>query len=106
MNVLLTGINGFIGRNLAYHLLRQGYDVIGIDISKNCIVNDISEYYSGTILDNTLISKANNLEASLLTTEKDYLRINKNYINKISFLKIKSEIDNKKDFIKDIKNFI
>ena len=55
---------------------------------------------------NTLISKANNLEASLLTTEKDYLRINKNYINKISFLKIKSEIDNKKDFIKDIKNFI
>ena len=58
MNVLLTGINGFIGRNLAYHLLRQGYDVIGIDISKNCIVNDISEYYSGTILDNTLISKA------------------------------------------------
>jgi UDP-glucose 4-epimerase len=57
MNVLLTGINGFIGRNLAYHLLRQGYGVVGIGTSKNCVVNDISAYYSGTILDNDLISK-------------------------------------------------
>jgi len=57
MNVLITGINGFIGRNLAAHLSKRGYGVIGIDISKDCVVNHISAYYSGSILDNDLISK-------------------------------------------------
>tara|TARA_B100000315_G_scaffold213396_1_gene211328 strand:- start:922 stop:1833 length:912 start_codon:yes stop_codon:yes gene_type:complete len=57
MNVLLTGVNGFIGRNLAVHLLKRGYGVIGIDISKDCVVNEISAYYSGSILDKDLISK-------------------------------------------------
>ena len=57
MNVLLTGINGFIGKNLAVHLLKRGYGVIGIDLSKDCVVNDILAYYSGTILDSDLINK-------------------------------------------------
>ena len=44
MNILLTGINGFIGRNLAAYLKKRGYGVIGIDLSKNCVVNDILAY--------------------------------------------------------------
>jgi len=57
LNILLTGINGFLGRNLAVHLLKRDYGVIGLDLSQTCIVNDILAYYSGSILDNELIDK-------------------------------------------------
>ena len=57
MNILLTGINGFLGSNLAVHLLKRGYGVIGFDLSQTCVVNDILAYYSGSVLDNELINK-------------------------------------------------
>ena len=45
-------------------------------------------------------------DAFLLTTEKDYLRINENYKESISYLKIKIEIENKNQFIEEIKKII
>ena len=42
----------------------------------------------------------------LLTTEKDYFRIDKNYQKNISFVKITLEIENKNQFIKSIEKFI
>ena len=45
-------------------------------------------------------------DAFLLTTEKDYLRINENYKESISYLKIKVEIENKNQFIEEIKKII
>ena len=53
-----------------------------------------------------MIKKAEENNATLLTTEKDYLRIDKNYKEKINYLKIKVEIENKNEFIEEIKNFI
>ena len=49
-------------------------------------------------------AKQNNLE--IITTEKDYLRIPKNCNKKIEFSKIKVEIDNKNQFIENIKKII
>ena len=44
--------------------------------------------------------------AILLTTEKDYLRINQNYKKNINYLKIAVEIENKNKFIEEIKKII
>ena len=61
--------------------------------------------YSETELDN-LIRKTKENNAILLTTEKDYLRINKEHRKNIYFLKIKIEIENKNNFIEEIRKII
>jgi len=49
-------------------------------------------------------AKANN--TILLTTEKDYFRINENYKKNINYLKIIVEIENRNQFIEEIKKII
>ena len=61
--------------------------------------------YSKTELD-ILIKKAKENNATLLTTEKDYLRIEEKYRENINCLKIKIEIENKNEFIEEIKKII
>ena len=51
-------------------------------------------------------TKVKENDAILLTTEKDYLRIDKNYRKNINFLKIIVEIENKTQFIQEIKRII
>jgi len=51
-----------------------------------------------------LLKKAEKNNAILLTTEKDFLRIDKEYRERINHLKIKVEIENNKEFIDQIKN--
>ena len=53
-----------------------------------------------------LINKAKEKNSILLTTEKDYFRINQEYKKNINFLKIKVEIENKDDFVEEIKKII
>ena len=61
--------------------------------------------YSEKELEN-LISKAKEYNAILLTTEKDYLRIDENYKKNINCLKIVVEIENRNQFIDEIKKVI
>jgi len=61
--------------------------------------------YSEKNLDN-LIDKARNSKTILVTTEKDYLRINENYKKSINYLKISTKIENKDEFIKEIKKIV
>ena len=61
--------------------------------------------YSNKELDN-LRNKARENNAILLTTEKDFFRIDENYRKNISQLKIKVEIENKNQFIEEIKKII
>ena len=61
--------------------------------------------YSKMELDD-LIRKTKEKNAVLLTTEKDYLRINKESRTNISFLKIDVEIEKKNEFIEEIKKII
>ena len=53
-----------------------------------------------------LINKAKSSGSMLLTTEKDFFRIDVSYRKKIEHLKIKIEIENKKLFIEEIKKVI
>jgi tetraacyldisaccharide 4'-kinase len=61
--------------------------------------------YSNIVLEK-FIEKAKNHDAILLTTEKDYFRIDKKYKNIINYLKIKVDIENKSQFIEEVKKYI
>ncbi len=53
-----------------------------------------------------LIEKAKRESAILLTTEKDYFRIDKKHKSTINYLKIKVVMENKNQFIEEIKKYI
>ena len=53
-----------------------------------------------------LINKSEENNTILITTEKDYFRIFESYRKNIKFLKIKVEIENKSQFMEDIKKII
>ena len=53
-----------------------------------------------------LISKAKKNNSILLATEKDYFRISEGYKKDINYLKIKVEIENKNQFVNEIKKII
>ena len=61
--------------------------------------------YSVKELEN-LISKSKKENSILLTTEKDYFRIKQDYKKNINFLKIVTEIENRSQFIEEIKKII
>ena len=61
--------------------------------------------YSEKELEN-LINKAKENNAILLTTEKDYFRISENYKQNINYLKIQVEMENRNQFIDEIKKII
>ncbi|NRA73862.1 MAG: tetraacyldisaccharide 4'-kinase [Rickettsiales bacterium] len=49
-----------------------------------------------------LLQQAIKFKVNLITTEKDFVRLNKNYQEKISYLKLNLEILNKQDFLKQL----
>jgi tetraacyldisaccharide 4'-kinase len=75
-----------------------------IDIKEEIKFPDHHEYSEETL--ENLINKAKENNNILLTTEKDYFRIAKNYKQNISFLKIEVEIENRNQFIDQIKKII
>jgi len=62
-------------------------------------------HYSNKEVEN-LINKAKKDNATLVTTEKDYFRINKRYKDEISYLKVSIRIKDKDKFVSEIKKFI
>jgi len=69
------------------------------------IVKDIEfpDHYSYSENDiNEIISISNKLDCRIITTEKDYIRLKKDDLNKIKYIKVDLEILNEKKFLKDI----
>lgn len=50
MDVLITGINGFIGKNIAYNLFKNGHKIIGVGTSEKSELTKICEYHSVSVL--------------------------------------------------------
>ncbi len=75
-----------------------------IDISEKISFPDHYEYLDKEL--ENLIYKAKENHTILLTTEKDYFRINENYKKNINCLKIVVEIENRNQFIEEIKKVI
>ena len=61
--------------------------------------------YSEKELENLINKKKKNNDI-LITTEKDYFRIIKNHKKNINYLKIKTEIENRNQFIDELKKII
>ena len=75
-----------------------------IDVLKEISFPDHYDYLNKELED--LINNAKENHIILLTTEKDYLRINDRYRENISYLKIRVDIENKNEFIEQIKKII
>ena len=106
-----TNINEFKNKNiLAFAGI--GNPVNFFDLLKKNNINITEEKkfpdhynYSQKELED-LANKAKEKNSILLTTEKDYFRINQKYKKNINFLKIKVEIENKDRFVEEIKKII
>ena len=99
-NKKVTGFAGIGNPVNFFNLLRDN----NIDILEEISFPDHHNYF-GKELEN-LINKAKENNTILLTTEKDYLRIDDNYKKNINFLKIAVEIENRNQFIEEIKKVI
>ena len=75
-----------------------------IDIIEEIKFPDHHKYSEETL--ESLINKTKKNNTILLTTEKDYFRIDENYKQNINFLKIEVEIENRNQFIDEIKKII
>tara|TARA_B100001245_G_scaffold233162_1_gene216509 strand:+ start:7 stop:936 length:930 start_codon:yes stop_codon:yes gene_type:complete len=83
-----------------FNLLRDNK----IDVVEAIKFSDHHKYSDGEL--ENLFNKSKENNAFLLTTEKDHFRINKNYKEKINFLKIETKIENRDQFIEELKKII
>ena len=74
------------------------------NIVDNIIFPDHYKYKKDDII--TIIKKAQNINAQIITTEKDFIKIPKNYQNKINCINVDIKINQSNDFIKFLKKKI
>jgi len=99
-NKRITAFAGIANPENFFNLLKLGR----IDVVKEIKFPDHYKY-SEKELEN-LMNNAKKNNTILLTTEKDYFRIAKNYKQNINYLKIEVEIGNRNQFIDEIKKII
>ena len=86
-----------IGNHKTFVSMLKNY---GFNILKDL---EFSDHYKYTDKDiNEILKKAENLNCKIITTEKDYLRINKTKYKKIKFIKSELKIIDEDKFIKSI----
>ena len=97
----------FLGVDLARELSNEKHEVTiyttDLDFANNAKTFN-KDLPKEETLEN-LINKAKENNTILLTTEKDYFRIDENYKQNINFLKIEVEIENRNQFIDELKKF-
>ena len=75
-----------------------------INLVKTFIFNDHHKFKESEM--NKLLYEAKKCSAKLITTEKDYHRLNEEYKKKVQYVKINIEIKNEEIFINYLKNII
>ena len=101
----------FINKNVTV-FAGIGNPINFFDLVKDSNINIIKKFefpdhykYPKSVLEN-LIKKAKENNTFLLTTEKDYARIDENYRKYIKYLKIEVVIEKKNEFIEELKKII
>ena len=75
----------------------KGY---GLNVYKDI---EFPDHYSYTDKDiNQILKESNEMNCKIITTEKDYLRLKKNQINKIKFIKSELKIVDEDKFVNTI----
>ena len=86
-----------IGNHKTFISMLKNY---GFKISKD---HEFPDHYNYSNYDiENILKEANNLDNNIITTEKDYLRLDKKYLNKIKFIKTELKIIDENKFL----NFI
>jgi len=65
MRILITGVAGFIGSNLADYLLKKGYEIVGIDDLSYGLIDQVPqkvEFHEINIIDKKIFSLFNNID--------------------------------------------
>ncbi len=96
MKILITGINGFIGQHLAFHLMNSGHQVVGLGRNESCAVQGVY-YIQGDVLNRADIKRAiTGVETVIhlagLTAHKDIVD-NKYRALEVNFLGTKNVLD-------------
>ena len=109
MKILITGINGFIGQHLASELLKKGHYVIGLSRGNKCSIKSISKYFSGSVLDKELVTRAiKNVDVvvhlAALTAHKDivdnrFKTLETNFLGTQNILNVFSKSKTTKNFL-------
>ena len=86
-----------IGNHKTFIKMLSNY---GFDIIENIEFPDHYNYKSDDI--EKIISKAKKLNSKILTTKKDYLRLNKKYLKEIKFIEVELKIIDENKFIETI----
>ena len=101
----------FINKNVTV-FAGIGNPINFFDLVKDSNINIIKRFefpdhykYPKNVLEN-LIKKSKENNTFLLTTEKDYVRIDENYKKDIKYLKIEVVIEKKNEFIEELKKII
>ena len=97
-NKKLLAVAGIGNPNNFFKLL----DDNDLNIAKKIIYPDHYSFKKFEILE--IINKAEKENYQIIMTEKDYFKISKYKFNKIKYLKVKLEIDNKKELMRRILN--
>ena len=100
VNKKVIGFAGIGNPSNFFDLLKNN----NVEIIKTISFPDHYNFTKKDILN--LNNKAKELNACLVTTEKDYMRLNKDDKKNINCLKIQLLIDNKDDFINELKKII
>ena len=86
-----------IGNHKTFIKMLSNY---GLDIIEN---KEFPDHYNYKIDDiEKIISKAKKLNSKILTTKKDYLRLNKKYLEEIKFIEVELKIIDENKFIETI----
>ena len=99
-NKKIIAFSGIGNPSNFFHLLKENH----ISLLEEIVYPD--HYNFSKVELDVLIKKANDNNATLLTTEKDYLRINSSFKKNIKYLIIKLEMENKNNFIEQIKKIL
>lgn len=78
MKILITGVNGFIGRNLAEHLISEGNEVHGLDRSKNSYIK-LDKYYMKDIQNEFSLSEEYDYIIHLAAISRTNVDVDYNY---------------------------
>jgi len=97
LKILITGINGFIGRHLASALIAKNYSVVGLGRQRGCQVASVAAYFCGDVLDKHVVEEAAEgvdviVHLAALTAHKDIVG-NKFLALETNFLSTKNVLD-------------